>query len=368
MSVIYRNSTAYGQTMAYGGFTPVGTVISIMGNSAPANYLKCDGTIYNISDYPDLANYFVAQFGAANKFGGDGAATFAVPDLRGEFLRGTGTNSHTNQGNGANVGSHQDATEIPYMGVNQSAGDIWTQTTADANLGVSLGVVKQDHTNKGSQNVGRYWRQAGTFSGASGETTYTVKPTNTSVLYCIAVKNIYIENGGGGSGSNGHTIQDTDGNNMPNENNLQFIGLLVQDDSGNGVTTVEATGLNQESIDDVMSAGAAGNQVAGNGLVYSTAEQVIGRWVDGKPLYQKTWTGLTVTPAYNSWRNLVYLPDVETIVEVKTITVTSNYTINTSNSGLEFYNDAGYIQVEANMSTNLRQINIATVQYTKTTD
>ena len=38
--------------------------------------------------------------------------SFGIPDLRGEFLRGTGTNSHVNGGNGAGVGEHQDATAI----------------------------------------------------------------------------------------------------------------------------------------------------------------------------------------------------------------------------------------------------------------
>ena len=192
MSVIYRNSTAYGRTMAYGGFTPVGTIISLMGVSAPTNYLKCDGTVYNITDYPDLANYFTAQFGQANKFGGDGTTTFAVPDLRGEFLRGTGANSHTNQGNGANVGNHQDGTEIPYFGFNQDAGDLWTQTIAGKNLGVSLGVIKEDHLNTTTVNTGEYWRRTNTFSDANGATTFTAKPTNTSVLYCIAYKDIYL--------------------------------------------------------------------------------------------------------------------------------------------------------------------------------
>lgn len=77
-------------TKVEAGFTPVGTVISVMGKTAPANYLACDGSIVNIADYPILADYFMAQFGSKNYFGGDGTTTFAVPDLRGEFLRGSG--------------------------------------------------------------------------------------------------------------------------------------------------------------------------------------------------------------------------------------------------------------------------------------
>ena len=74
---------------------PVGSVISYMGMTAPDNYLICDGTTYNISDYPFLADHIKNNFGSYNYFGGDGTTTFAVPDLRGEFLRGTGNNGGT---------------------------------------------------------------------------------------------------------------------------------------------------------------------------------------------------------------------------------------------------------------------------------
>ena len=75
---------------------PTGTVLSYMGTTAPKGYLICDGTEYNISNHTNLANFIKDQFGSYNYFGGDGTTTFKVPDLRGEFLRGSGTNSHSN--------------------------------------------------------------------------------------------------------------------------------------------------------------------------------------------------------------------------------------------------------------------------------
>ena len=98
-----------------GDSTPVGTVIYYAGLTAPNGYLKCDGSIYNITDYSDLAFFIKTNYGAENYFGGDGTTTFAVPDWRGEFFRASGTNSHANQGSGANVGVHQDATEVPMV-------------------------------------------------------------------------------------------------------------------------------------------------------------------------------------------------------------------------------------------------------------
>ena len=60
--------------------TPVGSIISYMGNKVPAHYLLCDGSEYNIADYPELAKHFKDDLGVVNYFGGDGITTFAVPD------------------------------------------------------------------------------------------------------------------------------------------------------------------------------------------------------------------------------------------------------------------------------------------------
>lgn len=60
---------------------PIGHIISYMGNNAPKHYLICDGTEYNITDYPHLAQHFMDEFGSYNYFGGDGITTFAVPEL-----------------------------------------------------------------------------------------------------------------------------------------------------------------------------------------------------------------------------------------------------------------------------------------------
>ena len=59
--------------------TPIGSIISYMGSESPAHYLLCDGSEYNIADYPELAKHFKDELGAINYFGGDGITTFAVP-------------------------------------------------------------------------------------------------------------------------------------------------------------------------------------------------------------------------------------------------------------------------------------------------
>ena len=160
-----------------GGGVPIGTIISFMGTTPPADYLACDGSTKNITDYPQLAHFFEVQFGSKNYFGGDGTTTFAVPDLKGEFLRGTGTNGHACEGNGANVGVHQAGTVIPHAygtqggaAVGCPASGVRSATQIDANKG----------------QVNRYYSLSGTIkTDSSVLNSYTARPTNTSVLYCI---------------------------------------------------------------------------------------------------------------------------------------------------------------------------------------
>lgn len=168
--------------------TPVGEIISYMGNTAPKHYLICDGTVYNVADYPELAQHFATEFGTSNYFGGDGETTFAVPDLRGEFLMGTGTNSYENSGDGANVGVHQTPTSHI------------TMTNAYDNIYVADGdqYVENADTVKKILNVSNIFNRNSYGSGAISS-SFTSRPTNTSILYCIKYKSTHFIRIGGGN-------------------------------------------------------------------------------------------------------------------------------------------------------------------------
>ena len=178
--------------------TPVGTIISFMGTSAPTDYLICDGTAYSISDYKKLSDHIAAQFGAVDFFGGDGVYTFAVPDLRGEFLRGTGTNSHEKQGSGANVGVHQDGTESPHAWANTD-GTVTTYWACNVFDLTDPSVISESPVRKSNSvknpdyalhtnNTKNIYNQSTTGYGTEDTIypyRYTSRPTNTSVLFCI---------------------------------------------------------------------------------------------------------------------------------------------------------------------------------------
>lgn len=177
--------------------TPVGHILTHMGTKAPKHYLMCNGTEYNILDYPYLAQHFKDEFGSYNYFGGDGITTFAVPDLRGEFLRGTGTNSHINEklgiteGSGANVGKHQDATTERGISIN-TTGAGWIRIGSRMDTLGNTSVINPD-TSKKSGVYDVKWNLSWDASGNKAE-DYTSRPTNTSVLYCIKYEPTYYMN------------------------------------------------------------------------------------------------------------------------------------------------------------------------------
>lgn len=66
----------------------VGEIRMFAGNFAPADWAFCDGSLLDISTYDVLFQLI------GTTYGGDGASTFALPDLRGRAP------VHTGQGNG----------------------------------------------------------------------------------------------------------------------------------------------------------------------------------------------------------------------------------------------------------------------------
>jgi microcystin-dependent protein len=72
-AVYFANSDA---TPPVPDVIPTGLIASFGTLSSPAGWLLCDGTVYNIADYPALG----AMLGAT--YGGNGTTTFGVPDCQ----------------------------------------------------------------------------------------------------------------------------------------------------------------------------------------------------------------------------------------------------------------------------------------------
>lgn len=167
------------------GTSLVGAIYSYMGTRPPYGYLVCDGSVYNISDYPHLANHIKGQFGSYNFFGGNGTTTFAVPDLRGEFLRGSGTNATTNL-SGSNVGIHQS------QGLPNITGEFEDVNHLERARGSGAFTVTATYEYSGTGSGGAFGNRGPvtySFDASNSNPIYgnssDVRPTNTSVLYII---------------------------------------------------------------------------------------------------------------------------------------------------------------------------------------
>ena len=154
---------------------PIGTINAYGGATAPDGWMLCQGQAISRTDYADLFAVIGTSFGS-----GDGSTTFNVPDLRGEFLRGAGTNSHTNQGSGSAVGVHQDSTEItPYYVADSGATEL---------LSISQNNFNVKKADAGHQEAAASNTINNGVNVEKNVTFFTVRPTNTSVNYIIKAK------------------------------------------------------------------------------------------------------------------------------------------------------------------------------------
>ena len=115
----------------------------------------------------------------------------------------------------------------------------------------------------------------------------------TVTLYYTKTDDIPYHGGGGG----GHTILNDSGTSLAQEDDLQFKGTYSHDDSTNGKTVVEVTrSMTKAEYNQLTSEEKKGvvliTDENGGGINYSLTEQDTGiTWVDGKKVYQKSYTG-----------------------------------------------------------------------------
>lgn len=104
------------------------------------------------------------------------------------------------------------------------------------------------------------------------------------------------------------------------------------------------------------------NDIKVDQLVYDTNERIVGRWVDGRPLYRKVITlGQEVLPTKN-WTSRFSIPDSKELINV--VVKSNDNTIRTSGALFRIENE--YFQDWQLSEFCVYQT--AIVEYTKTTD
>ena len=100
---------------------------------------------------------------------------------------------------------------------------------------------------------------------------------------------------------------------------------------------------------------------------YSTDEQVVGTWIDGKPIYQKTITG-TIPSADKGVNELVTMNNISELINVIGVVHYSNQNVVLPGMSGDIILMNGKIYSVLSSNTFVGSTIKVTIQYTKTTD
>lgn len=168
---------------------PAGAVMPFANNAVPTGWLAANGTAVSRTTYAALFAAIGTTYGT-----GDGSSTFTLPDLRGYFVRGSGTNSdgvaagtfgakqadgvisHTHSGTtgamSANA-SHNHGITVTGLGMGGGGGNPVQSSNSYGTNTTSIQSKNTDHTHSFTSN---------SMSPAGATET---RPRNIAMLYCI---------------------------------------------------------------------------------------------------------------------------------------------------------------------------------------
>jgi microcystin-dependent protein len=169
---------------------PTGAVMPFAMNAAPSGWLAANGSAVSRTTYADLFAAIGTTYGAGN-----GSTTFTLPDLRGYFVRGAGTNSdgvaagtfgvkqadgvisHTHSG--TTGGDFPDHTHTAYRTIS-------TFKNGDREIdGDSRSVDDWFAANSTTSGASTGHQHNFTTSSQSPAGTTETRPRNIAMLYCI---------------------------------------------------------------------------------------------------------------------------------------------------------------------------------------
>ena len=208
-----------------GDTLPIGTVLPYTNETAPENWLVCDGSELDRTEYNHLFAIIGTTFGE-----GDGSTTFNLPNLKGRTIVGLDADDADFNTIGKTIGEKTHTLTVGELPENK------IQTTKEISAGATDGYLMT-----GSYNV------TGTYNLCG---------------YSLAHNNI-----------------------QPS-----FIGVyIIKAKQSAGVVATVVDSLESTSATDALSAkkGKELNEKITRNSTYSTEEQAVGTWIDGKTIYRK---------------------------------------------------------------------------------
>ena len=161
--------------------SPSGMISPFAMAAAPTGWLSCDGSAVSRTTYADLFAVIGTTWGAGN-----GSSTFTLPDLRGAFLRGTGSHGTSNMADGNDfagpaVGSFEnDQMQGHKHTINVSNGD----GTASLPGGTQSSLNRSGNGASGD-TPGVMNNNFGAGANGTPRTGDETRPFNAGVNYCI---------------------------------------------------------------------------------------------------------------------------------------------------------------------------------------
>tara|TARA_R110000851_G_scaffold212378_1_gene365034 strand:- start:2490 stop:3689 length:1200 start_codon:yes stop_codon:yes gene_type:complete len=161
-------------TAATASAVPAGAVNSFAMSAVPTGWLSCNGSLVSRTTYSGLFSAVGTTYGA-----GDGSTTFALPDLRGEFIRGFDDGRGVDSGR--TFGSAQSWAIENIVGtftdIRVRLNTIFTATGAFTG---STGAVSGDNGSGGAATANFAFDASNVVNTAS-----ETRPRNIALLYCI---------------------------------------------------------------------------------------------------------------------------------------------------------------------------------------
>jgi microcystin-dependent protein len=173
-------------TVTEEGRGTIGEVIAYVDDTAPDNFIYCDGSAVSRTDFSDLFAVMGTKFGI-----GDGSTTFNLPDMRGQFIRGVddGRGLDADAGARSNGGDTIGSTQSD--AIRNITGALTSNyiTSSPNNSSGALTSSIQQTSNRYGYTSGPYWGGRVDFSAANSVPTGSDnRPTNIGMKFFVRYK------------------------------------------------------------------------------------------------------------------------------------------------------------------------------------
>lgn len=298
---------------ATGDTLPIGSIMPYPKTTSPENWLVCDGSAVSRTTYSELFNVIGEDFGA-----GDGSTTFNLPNIKGKTVVGLDTSDTDFNVIGKTIGEKTHKLTISEMPSHSHDVNTYSQDNLDSQSWSAKSIY---HTEEGSIT---------TSSSGEGQSHNNIQPS-------------IVQN------------------------------YIIKAKQSSGVVATVVDNLESESTTDALSA--KQGKVLKEKFNYSTDEQIIGRWIDGKILYRKVINigSLPDDTKENYTHNVLNMDYLVKFNAMWYDTIDNKfwslYRYDTSSANIKFSCDKTNIQCETKYKWSDRTKDCyVTLEYTKTID